>query len=95
MCPCGKAVESRTHIVGECDIRKEERDVLEGGMSKIDGCDKEKFGTLDCSEKTFAILGDRRWPQTVKQEGDKVGIFILNVIYGKNAMSAQTWRCLC
>ena len=27
MCPCGKAVESRTHIVGECEIYKEERDV--------------------------------------------------------------------
>ena len=29
MCPSGKAVESRTHIVGECEISKEERDVLE------------------------------------------------------------------
>ena len=29
MCPCGKAVESRTHIVGECEIYKKERDVLE------------------------------------------------------------------
>ena len=23
MCPCGKAVESRTHIVGECEVYKE------------------------------------------------------------------------
>ena len=30
MCPCGKAAESRTHIVGECEIYKEERDVLRG-----------------------------------------------------------------
>ena len=30
MCPCGNAVESRTHIMGECEIRKKERDVLEG-----------------------------------------------------------------
>ena len=30
MCPCGKAIESRTHIVvGECGIYKEERDVFE------------------------------------------------------------------
>ena len=29
MCPCGKAVESRTHIVGECEIYKQERDALE------------------------------------------------------------------
>ena len=35
MCPCGKAVDSRTHIVGECDIYKEERDVLVE-MRKID-----------------------------------------------------------
>ena len=29
MCPCGTTIESRTHIVGECEIRKEERDALE------------------------------------------------------------------
>ena len=28
MCTCGKAVESRSHIVGECEIYKEERDML-------------------------------------------------------------------
>ena len=27
MCPCGKAVESTTHSVGECGIYKEEWDV--------------------------------------------------------------------
>ena len=33
----------------------------------------EKFGTLDSSEKTIAILGyNRWWPQTVKQQGDKI-----------------------
>ena len=49
---------------------KEERDVLEEDMRKIDERDIEKFGTLDSSEKTIAVLGDRWWPQTVKQEGD-------------------------
>ena len=34
MCPCGEAKESRAHIVGECEMCKEERDVLE--MRKID-----------------------------------------------------------
>ena len=29
----------------------------------------EKFGTLDSNDKTIAILGDRWWPQTAKQEG--------------------------
>ena len=33
MCPCGKAIESRTHIVGECEMYiKGERDVLEYEM---------------------------------------------------------------
>ena len=32
----------------------------------------EKFGTLDSNEKTIAILEDRWWPQTAKQEGDKM-----------------------
>ena len=41
-------------------------------MTKIDECDMEKFGTLDGSEKTNAILGDRWWPQTAKQEGGEI-----------------------
>ena len=57
MCHCGKKRKSRTHIVGECEICKEERDASEE-MTKIDDCDMEKFGTLDSSEKTVAILGD-------------------------------------
>ena len=52
-------VESRTHIVGECEVRKEERDVLEEEMGEIDECDMEEFDTLDGNEKTIAILGDR------------------------------------
>ena len=59
MCPCGKAVESRAHIAGECEIYKKERDVLEGEVRKIDECVMEKSGTLDSSPKTIAILGDR------------------------------------
>ena len=50
---------------------KEERDVLEEEMREIDGCYMEEFGTLDISEKTIAILGDRWWLQAAKQEGDK------------------------
>ena len=40
MCPCGTIIESRTHIVGECEIYKEERDAL-GEMRKLDVCDME------------------------------------------------------
>ena len=42
MCPCGTRVKSRTHIVGECVVYKEERDVLEE-MSKLEECDMEEF----------------------------------------------------
>ena len=58
MCPCGKAVESRARTLGECEICKEERDVLEE-KRKIDECDMEMFDALDSSEKTIAILTDR------------------------------------
>ena len=41
------------------------RDVLEQEMSKLDECDMEEFGRLESSEKSNAILGDRR-PQTAE-----------------------------
>ena len=34
MCPCGKAMELRSHDVGECAMYKEERDVLEEDRPK-------------------------------------------------------------
>ena len=55
MCPCGTTIESRTRIVRECEIYKEERDALEE-MRKLDECYMEEFGTLASSEKTIAIL---------------------------------------
>ena len=58
--------------MGECEIYKEERDVLVE-MRKLNGCDMEEFGRLESSEKTIAIiLGDRWWPQTAKREEDRV-----------------------
>ena len=30
------------------------------------------FRTLESSEKRTAILGDRWWPQTAKQDGDRI-----------------------
>ena len=43
-------------------------------MRKINECDMEEFDTLliDSSEKTIAIPAYRWWPQTAKQEGDKI-----------------------
>ena len=57
--------------MGECEIYKEERHVL-GKVRKMDECGMGKFGTLDSGEKTIAVLGDKRWPQKTKREGDKM-----------------------
>ena len=82
MCPSGKATEHNSQV-GEYEIYKEERDLLEE-MRKIDECDMENFGTQDCSHKTIAILGDRWWPQTVKQERDKMSKkYNSYITYGK------------
>ena len=90
MCPCGTTIASRTHIVGECKIYKEERDASEKEMRKFDVCDMEEFGRLESSEKTIAILGDRWWPQTAKQDGDRMSKqFLCTVMYERSVMSAQ------
>ena len=60
---------SSTHIVGKCEINKEERDALRGEMVKVDKCGTEEFGKPESSERTIVILGDR-WPYTAKQDGD-------------------------
>ena len=42
-------------------------------MRKLDVCGMEKFGRLvESSEKTMAIQRGRWWPQTVKQDGDRI-----------------------
>ena len=46
MCTCGTTPESKTHVSGECEIYKEERDALEE-MKKLDGCDMEEFRRLE------------------------------------------------
>ena len=54
-----KAIESRTHIVAECELYQDERDVLEAEMWDLKTSDMESFDALDRWEKTIAILGDR------------------------------------
>ena len=71
MCPCGTTKESRTHKVGGCGIYKEELDALEE-MRRLDVCDMQEFGRLERSEKTIAILGNRWWPPTAKQDGGRI-----------------------
>ena len=53
-CPCGNANESRTHIVRECELYKEERYVLRDEENR-----QMRHGTLGSSEKTIDILGYR------------------------------------
>ena len=38
---CGKTIESRTHIAGECEMYNEKRGVLEGDMRATDEGDME------------------------------------------------------
>ena len=58
-CSRGKAIESRTRIVAECEPYQEERDVLEGEMRDLNKSGMKSFDSLDSREKTIAILGDR------------------------------------
>ena len=50
-------------------------------MRKLDGCDMEEFCRPESSEQTMAILGDRWWPQTAKQDGDR---FLCNIWKKRN-----------
>ena len=88
MCQCGTTTESRAHIVGECEVCKEERDALEEEMRKLDVCDMEEFGRLESSGKTivsYGIDGGRR-------RRNRTGIGSANsfyVVHGRSVMSAQ------
>ena len=54
-------------------------------MRKSDECDVEGFGRLESSEKTIAILGDRWWPQTAKQDGNRISKqFLCNIWKKRN-----------
>ena len=84
VCPRGTTIERRTHIVGECEMHLEERDALEEEM-KLDVCDMEEFCRLKSSEKTIAVLEDRWWPQTAKQDGDRISKqFLCNIWKKRN-----------
>ena len=52
-------------------------------MEKLDVRDMAEFGRLESSEKTIAILGDRWWPQTVKQDGDRISRHLVCNIWKK------------
>ena len=69
-------IESMTHIVGECEIYKEEREMLEE-MRKLDECDMKEVDRLESSKKPIAILGDKWWPHTAKQDGGRISTQLL------------------
>ena len=52
-------------------------------MRKLDVCDMEEFGRLESIENTIAILGYRWWPQTAKQDGDRISKQFLCSIWKK------------
>ena len=52
-------------------------------MKKLDVCDMEEFGRLGSCEKPIATLGDRWWPQTAKQDGDRISKQFLCSIWKK------------
>ena len=60
------------------------RKVFEEEIRKVDGWAMENFDTLDCSEKTIDIQGDRWWPQTAKQGGDRISKQFLRNIRKKS-----------
>ena len=41
-------------------------------MRKIGVCDMKELVRLESSDKTIAILRDRWWQQTAKQDGDRI-----------------------
>ena len=58
-------------------------------MRKLDVCGMGEFGRRESSEKTMAILGDRWWPQTAKQDGDMISKQFLCSVWKVIIMSAQ------
>ena len=50
-CPCGKARESRIRIVAECELYKDERDILEEETREVNEGGMNWFDALDNREK--------------------------------------------
>ena len=57
--------------------------MLEEEMREIDERGMEEFGTINSSDETIAVLGDRCCPQAAKQEGDKTSKTFLCSIWNQ------------
>ena len=58
-------------------------------MGTLDVCDMNEYCRLETSEKAIATLGDIWWPQTAKQNGDRMSQNSTSVLYGRSVVSAQ------
>ena len=63
-------------------------------MLEMRKCGMEVFSRLESNEETIAILGDRWWPQTAKQEGDTIIKQFLCNTWKKGDERPKCWRCL-
>lgn len=73
-CDCSSAWEDRIHIMGECLLCENEREIyiVQSELGKMEGCDRDAFESCDCEKKAIAVLGDRNWSQQLRVEVTKV-----------------------
>ena len=51
----------------------------------MDVCDIEEFRRVESSEKTIAVLRDKWWPQTAKEDGYRISKqFLCNIWKKRN-----------
>ena len=63
-------------------------------MLDLDKRGMTSFDALDSREKTIAVLEDRWWPHTAKQDGDKIcRRFLCSVWKKPNEYLAVRGRC--
>lgn len=70
--PVAKQYKCRTHVAAEREPYEEQWDVLREDAWGANEIGMESFGTLDRSGKTIVIPVNGWWPQTAKQDEDKV-----------------------
>ena len=61
-------------------------------MRKLDVCDMKEFGRLESSDETITILGDGWWPQTAKQDGDRISKPFQYNMWKKRNERPKCWR---
>lgn len=80
-CGCGFECEDRVHVVAECPLYDQEREVYMTELGKIEGCDRKKFESWGKQEKAVAILGDKTWPKKARRDVDRIGKTFLRHVW--------------